>query len=168
MASPMKEGILHILQYKFGMKVWKKNWSLLYPASSNSIARLEQFDAKDWTNTPERQNTKRVERIIRLSDCISINQNQVENPPKETATFNIITIEKTYIMAASKHDVMDWVKCLCVLAFQNTSTKKPNEDISASRAALPGDSLRMEENELYSTIPQGAVLNEIRKMCYPV
>ncbi|XP_048399496.1 uncharacterized protein LOC125458335 isoform X2 [Stegostoma tigrinum] len=36
----------------------------------------------------------------------------------------------------------------------NTSTKKPDEDISASRATLPGNSLIMEENELYSTIPQ--------------
>ncbi|XP_072446313.1 uncharacterized protein [Chiloscyllium punctatum] len=154
MESPMKEGILHILQYKFGLKVWKRNWSVLYPASSNSIARLELFDARDWTNTHEKQMTKRVERIIRLSDCISINQNQVENPPKETATFSIITMEKTYIMAASKHEVMAWVKCLCELAFQNTSTKKPNEDVSASSNMLPGDSLIMEENELYSTISQ--------------
>ncbi|XP_043560129.1 docking protein 3-like [Chiloscyllium plagiosum] len=157
MESPMKEGVLHILQYKFGLKVWKRNWSILYPASSNSIARLELFDARDWTNTHEKHITKRVERIIRLSDCISINQSQVENPPKETATFSIITMEKTYIMATSKHDVVAWVKCLCELAFQNTNTKKPNEDVSASSNMLPGDSLIMEENELYSTISQGAV-----------
>ncbi|XP_078087599.1 uncharacterized protein LOC144505352 [Mustelus asterias] len=70
------------------------------------------------------------------------------------STFSIFTTEKTYIMAASKHDVIDWIKCLCELAFRNTSARKQNEDASVSSDTLPKDSLIMEENELYSTIPQ--------------
>ncbi|XP_041048775.1 docking protein 3-like isoform X2 [Carcharodon carcharias] len=153
MESPIKEGILHTQQQKFG-KVWKKNWSVLYSASSSSTARLEQFDAKDFSNALDRYNPKRLERIIRLADCISISQNRVENSPKEMSTFSIITTEKTYIMAASKYDLLDWIKCLCELAFQNTSARKQNENLSASSGTLPSDSLIMEENELYSTIPQ--------------
>ncbi|XP_067899029.1 docking protein 3-like [Heterodontus francisci] len=160
MESPIKEGILHIQQYKFGMKVWKKNWSILYPASSYSIARLEQFVAKDFSNYCDRHIQKRVERIIRLSDCISINRNQVENSPKEMSAFCITTTEKTYIMAAPKQDVTEWIKCLCELAFQNTSVKKRNEDVSASSCMLPSDSLMMEENELYSTITQAAPVHQ--------
>ncbi|XP_072368117.1 uncharacterized protein [Scyliorhinus torazame] len=154
MENPIKEGILHIQQQKFGIKVWKKNWSILYSASSSSIARLEQFDVKDFNNPFDRLNPKKLERIIRLSDCISISQNQVENSPKDMSTFCITTTEKTYIMAAVKYEVTVWIKCLCELAFQNTSARKHNEDVSVSSGTMPRDSLIMEENELYSTIPQ--------------
>ncbi|XP_067851968.1 docking protein 3-like [Heptranchias perlo] len=154
MGSPIKEGMLHIQQYKFGMKVWKKSWSILYPASSNSIARLEQFDSKESSASSDRQSSKRVERIIRLSDCISISQIQAENSRKEMSAFCINTMEKTYIMAAPKNEMMDWVKSLCELAFQNTSAKKQNEDFSASGYTLSSNSLKMEENQLYSSVAQ--------------
>ncbi|XP_069753929.1 docking protein 3-like [Narcine bancroftii] len=154
MEKPIKEGILHVQQAKFGMKVWKKSWFILYPASSSSIARLEQFDAKDGNTSLDKSTSKKAERIIRLSNCISISQIQVENSPKDMSAFSINTMDKNWTMAAPTHDLVSWISCLCELAFENTSVRKKSEDFSATSSKLSNDAFSMKENELYSSIAQ--------------
>ncbi|XP_051869566.1 docking protein 5-like [Pristis pectinata] len=154
MEKPIKEGILHIQQYKFGMKIWKKSWFMLYPGSSQSIARLEQSDAKEGSISMDKSISKKVERIIRLSNCISICQIQVENTPKDMSAFCISTMDKNWILAAPKQDLMQWINCLCELAFGNATVRKKSEDFSASSSKLSSDSFSMKDNELYSSIAQ--------------
>lgn len=65
----------------------------------------------------DKSNSKKVERIICLTNCISISRIEVENTPKDMSAFYINTMDKNWILAAPKHDVMQWITCLCELAF---------------------------------------------------
>ncbi|XP_032885577.1 docking protein 3 [Amblyraja radiata] len=154
MEKPIKEGILQMQHYKFGMKIWKKSLFMLYPASSSSIARLEQFDAKEGSTFLDKYNSKKMERIICLSNCISINRIEVENTPKDMSAFYINTMEKNWILAAPKHGVMQWITCLCEQAFVDTNAQNKSADFPASSSMSSGDSFSMKDNELYSSISQ--------------
>ncbi|XP_078267664.1 uncharacterized protein LOC144600114 [Rhinoraja longicauda] len=160
MEKPIKEGILQMQHYKFGMKVWKKSWFILYPASSYSIARLEQFDAKEGSTSLEKPNSKKAERIISLSNCINISGIQVENTPKDMSAFYINTTDKNWILAAPKNDVMQWIICLSELAFVDTNAQNKCEDFPASSSMSSNDSFLMKENELYSSISQAKPDNQ--------
>ncbi|XP_072923871.1 uncharacterized protein [Hemitrygon akajei] len=160
MEKPIKEGILHIQQYKFGKKVWKKSWFMLYPGSSHSIARLKQSDIKESGISSDKANSKKVDRVIRLSNCVSISQIQGENTPKDMTAFCINTMDKNWTLAAPNHELMEWVNSLCELAFENATLRKANEDLAAAGSTLSNDTFSMKENELYSTIAQATPDNQ--------
>ncbi|XP_042193032.1 docking protein 1b isoform X1 [Callorhinchus milii] len=143
MDKAIKEGQLQVLHLKFGKKIWRKNWFVLYPASQHGISRLEFYDCKDGSNVSEKQATKKLDKkIIRLADCISITPLPGETCPKEMTAFSIETGEKLYTFAAEKLTSSEWVEKLCETAF-------PSPSDSFCGANSKPVSLEMAENSLY-------------------
>ncbi|XP_041078879.1 docking protein 3-like [Polyodon spathula] len=147
MEHTSKEGMLYLQGIKFGKKVWKRTWLMLYPASSYGIGRVELLDVRDGAGggapAPNKQGVKKNDKkLIRLTDCISVTPAPGETCPKDCAAFYLNTTQRTYALASE--NAQDWVGKLCELAFQSNDYQKPLSRSSSTEVS-------MEENELYSS-----------------
>ncbi|KAG6941293.1 docking protein 3 [Chelydra serpentina] len=106
---------------------------------------METCDARDDGSGPEKASLRKCERrVIRLADCVSVGPADAHGCPKDTAAFQLNTMEKSYMLAAERRD--EWIAQLCQLAFQFT-----NEPAPGSTRDPPGPDLHVEENTLYSS-----------------
>ncbi|XP_050983787.1 docking protein 3 [Labeo rohita] len=141
-----KEGPLYLQGVKFGKKVWRKSWLILFEPSPAGIGRMELYDMRDRgglmgsaiarTSGPR----KADKRVIRLTDCLSITPAPGESCPTDCSAFFLNTTSCTYTIAAPTQE--DWITILCQLAFQKTQgTEDTKKDKYTSLA----------DNEIYST-----------------
>ncbi|XP_017561741.1 docking protein 3 [Pygocentrus nattereri] len=143
-----KEGSLFIQGVKFGKRIWRKTWVILFEPSPTGIGRLEMYDMRDGGSPPKPVGLKKLEkRVVRLADCLSITPAPGESCPTECAAFYLNTAERTYTLAGPKQD--EWVPTLCQLAFQR------NEGGSDSKRPQQNNDMSMSNNDLYSTWSPG-------------
>uniref|UniRef100_A0A8C2IMS9 IRS-type PTB domain-containing protein n=1 Tax=Cyprinus carpio TaxID=7962 RepID=A0A8C2IMS9_CYPCA len=141
-----KEGPLFLQGVKFGKKIWRKSWLILFEPSSVGIGRMELYDMRDrgglMGSAAARPSglRKTDKRVIRLTDCLSITPALGESCPKDCSAFFLNTTSCTYTIAAPTQE--DWMTILCQLAFQKTQT---TEDTKKDKNTTLAD------NELYST-----------------
>ncbi|XP_052471328.1 docking protein 3-like [Carassius gibelio] len=141
-----KEGPLFLQGVKFGKKIWRKSWLILFEPSSSGIGRMELYDMRDrgglMGSAAARPSglRKTDKRVIRLTDCLSITPAPGESCPKDCSAFFLNTTSCTYTIAAPSQE--NWMTILCQLAFQKTQT---TEDTKKDKYTTPAD------NELYST-----------------
>ncbi|KAM9378038.1 docking protein 1 [Phaethornis superciliosus] len=123
MDPPAKEGSLMVQHsHKFGTKRWKRSWFVLYPASQHGVARLEFFECKEPSLTPDRLGTRRLDKtVVRLSDCTSVGPVAESGPRPGTAVFRLETPDRSYLFAAEKQQSDEWVAKLCEIAFPGNS-----------------------------------------------
>ncbi|KAL7861141.1 hypothetical protein AOLI_G00174900 [Acnodon oligacanthus] len=139
-----KEGSLFIQGVKFGKRIWRKTWVILFEPSPTGIGRIEMYDMRDGVSPPKPLWLKKLDkRVVRLADCLSITPAPGESCPTECAAFYLNTAERTYTLAGPKQD--EWVPTLCQLAFQR------NEGGSDSKRAQKDNDMSMSNNDLYST-----------------
>ncbi|XP_026993920.2 docking protein 3 [Tachysurus fulvidraco] len=148
----VKEGLLFLQGVKFGKKVWRKIWVMVFKPSQAGIGRIEIYDTRDGAGTAAKVAVlkKAEKRVIRLADCLSVTPALGESCPSGHTAFYLNTVQRIYTISAPKED--DWVTTLCSLAFQ------PNEGGGEARRAL-GDGVDvdapMTENDIYSTLSPG-------------
>ncbi|XP_048347857.1 docking protein 3 [Sphaerodactylus townsendi] len=141
MECPVKDGILYVQHLKFGKKIWKKVWAQLFADSPSGVARLECFETREGA---EKATLRKSEcKVIRLSDCVSVERAGEHSSPKDTAPFYLHMMARNYVMAADEPD--DWIKCVCQLAFQRTPAS------SSAVGDTPKLKPPMEENVIYSS-----------------
>ncbi|XP_036445337.1 docking protein 3 [Colossoma macropomum] len=142
-----KEGSLFIQGVKFGKRIWRKTWVILFEPSPTGIGRIEMYDMRDGVSPLKPAGLKKVDkRVVRLADCLSITPAPGESCPTECAAFYLNTAERTYTLAGPKQD--EWVPTLCQLAFQK------NEGGGDSKRTQRDDT-SMSDNDLYSTWSPG-------------
>ncbi|KAA0709629.1 Docking protein 3 [Triplophysa tibetana] len=144
----IKEGPIFMQSVKFGKKIWRMTWLIVFEPSPIGIGRMELYDMRDGrglldsiTSRPAGLN-KMDKRVIRLSDCLSITPAPGESCPTDSSAFFLNTITCTHTIAAPTRE--DWMSVLCQLAFQASGgedTKKLQTDKFSHLA----------DNELYST-----------------
>ncbi|XP_073676307.1 uncharacterized protein dok3 [Garra rufa] len=141
-----KEGPLFLQGVKFGKKIWRKSWLILFEPSPAGIGRIELYDMRDrgglMGSAIARPSglRKTDKRVIRLTDCLSITPAPGESCPTECSAFFLNTTSCTYTIAAPTQE--DWITILCQLAFQKT---QGTEDTKKDKYTTLAD------NELYST-----------------
>lgn len=91
-------------------------WAQLFADSPSGVARLEYFETREGVSAEKATLRKGVCKVIRLSDCVSVERASEHNSPKDTAPFYLRMMARNYIMAADEPD--DWIECVCQLAFQ--------------------------------------------------
>ncbi|XP_053148665.1 docking protein 3 [Hemicordylus capensis] len=143
MECPVKDGILYVQHLKFGKKTWRKVWGQLFADSPSGIARLEYFEAREGVAVEKATLRKSDRKVIRLSDCVSVERAGEHNSPKDAAPFYLCMVERSFLLAAENPD--DWIECICQLAFQ----KKPASSSTPGNAPSPQH--LMEENAIYSS-----------------
>ncbi|XP_020646220.3 docking protein 3 isoform X2 [Pogona vitticeps] len=143
MEHPVKEGILYIQHPKFGKKTWRKVWGQLFADSPSGIARLEYFEARDNAKGEKGTLRKGERKVIRLSDCVSVERAGEHSSPKDTAPFCLCLMERNCFLAADQPD--DWIERICQLAFQRPSAQ------SSTAGNTPSPQPQMEENAIYSS-----------------
>uniref|UniRef100_A0A8C1EFC8 IRS-type PTB domain-containing protein n=1 Tax=Cyprinus carpio carpio TaxID=630221 RepID=A0A8C1EFC8_CYPCA len=164
-----KEGPLFLQGVKFGKKIWRKSWLILFEPSSVGIGRMELYDMRDrgglMGSAAARPSglRKTDKRVIRLTDCLSITPALGESCPKDCSAFFLNTTSCTYTIAAPTQE--DWMTILCQLAFQ-ISTNQPKMETSARKEQKAKDkalktqttedtkkdkNTTLADNELYST-----------------
>ncbi|XP_026136111.1 docking protein 3-like [Carassius auratus] len=141
-----KEGLLFLQGVKFGKKIWRKSWLILFEPSPAGIGRMELYDMRDrggltGSAIPRPSGLRKMDkRVIRLTDCLSITPAPGESCPTGCSAFFLNTISSTYTIAAPSQE--DWINVLCQVAFQKT---KRTEDTIKDKCTTPAD------NDLYST-----------------
>ncbi|KAM6471739.1 docking protein 3 isoform 2-T2 [Liasis olivaceus] len=143
MEHPMKDGILYIQHPKFGKKTWRKVWVQLFADSSFGVARLEYFEARDGVAVEKATLRKGERKVIRLSDCVSVERADDQSSPKETTPFYLCMLERNWLLAADQPN--EWIECICQLAFQ----RRPAQ--SSTVGNTPSSQPLMEENAIYSS-----------------
>ncbi|XP_054832789.1 docking protein 3 isoform X2 [Eublepharis macularius] len=143
MECPVKDGILYIQHVKFGKKLWRKVWAQLFADSPSGVARLEYFETREGVAAEKATLRKGDCKVIRLSDCVSVERAGEHSSPKDTAPFYLRMMARNYIMAAEEPD--DWIECVCQLAFQ----RMPASSSTAGSSLKP--KAQMEENVIYSS-----------------
>lgn len=140
-----KEGMLYYQSVKFGKKVWRKMWMVLFKPSSTGVGRLELYsivannaisDLKKagWHKSPARK-------VIRLSDCLSITSAPKESCPSGCEAFVLNTMSCIYTLASDTSQ--NWISALCLLAFEKDPEDADKGDFDR------GNGFIMEDNELY-------------------
>ncbi|XP_072549743.1 docking protein 3 [Salminus brasiliensis] len=153
-----KEGSLFLQGVKFGKRIWRKTWVILFEPTPMGIGRIEMYDMRDGGGGPQTKPTglkKAERRVVRLADCLSITPAPGESCPTGCAAFYLNTTQRTYTLADPMQD--EWVPTLCQLAFQRS------EGCSDSRRAPKGDDASMSENDLYSTWSPGKFQVTVKK-----
>ncbi|XP_016421175.1 docking protein 2-like [Sinocyclocheilus rhinocerous] len=141
-----KEGPLFLQGVKFGKKIWRKSWLILFEPSPAGIGRMELYDMRDrggliGSAIARPSGLRKTDkRVIRLTDCLSITPAPGESCPTECSAFFLNTTSCTYTIAAPAQE--DWITVLCQLAFQKTQR---TEDTKKDKYTTPA------VNELYST-----------------
>lgn len=88
-------------------------WAQLFADSPSGVARLEYFEGVAVEKASLRKSERKV---IRLSDCVSVERAGEHSAPKDTAPFYLCMMERNILLAADQPD--DWIECVCQLAFQ--------------------------------------------------
>nr|XP_056719619.1 docking protein 3 [Euleptes europaea] len=143
MECPVKDGILYVQHLKFGKKIWRKVWAQLFADSPSGVARLEYFETREGVAAEKATLRKGECKVIRLSDCVSVERAGEHSSPKDSAPFYLRMMARNYIMAADEPD--DWIECVCQLAFQRTPAS------SSTIGDTPKLKPPMEENVIYSS-----------------
>ncbi|XP_060621628.2 docking protein 3 [Anolis sagrei] len=143
MECPVKDGILYIHHPKFGKKAWRKVWAQLFADSPSGVARLEYFEAREGVKAEKATLRKGERKVIRLSDCVSVERAEEQSSPKDTTPFCLCMMERNCFLAVDQPD--EWIECICQLAFQ-----KPPGPCSAV-VNTPSPRPLMEENTIYSS-----------------
>ncbi|XP_063148147.1 docking protein 3 isoform X2 [Candoia aspera] len=143
MEHPMKDGILYIQHPKFGKKTWRKVWVQLFADSPFGVARLEYFEARDGVAAEKATLRKGERKVIRLSDCVSVERADDQSSPKDTAPFYLCMLERNWLLAADQPN--EWIECICQLAFQ----RRPAQPSPVGNTSSPQP--LMEENAIYSS-----------------
>ncbi|KAK7141064.1 hypothetical protein R3I93_015272 [Phoxinus phoxinus] len=144
-----KEGPLFLQGVKFGKKIWRKSWLILFEPSPAGIGRMELYDMRDggglkgFAAARPAGLRKMDKRVIRLTDCLSITPAPGESCPTDCSAFFLNTTSCTYTIAALTRE--DWISVLCQLAFQKT---QGTED---ARKVQKDKYMPLADNELYST-----------------
>nr|XP_055033525.1 docking protein 2 [Misgurnus anguillicaudatus] len=142
-----KEGALYLQGVKFGKKVWRKTWLILFDPSAPGTGRIELYDTREargllGSGTSRPAGLKKTDkRMIRLSDCLSITPAPDESCPVDCSAFFLNTISRTYTFAAPTKE--GWMSALCQLAFQ-----RRDEDTGESQR---DKCMPLADNELYSS-----------------
>ncbi|KAJ7316593.1 hypothetical protein JRQ81_002755 [Phrynocephalus forsythii] len=135
---------LHDTTFCFhSQKTWRKVWAQLFADSPSGIARLEYFEARDGAKGEKGTLRKGERKVIRLSDCVSVERAGECSCPKETAPFCLSLMERSCLLAADQPD--DWIERICQLAFQRASAQP------SSAGNTPSPQPVMEENAIYSS-----------------
>ncbi|XP_060094811.1 docking protein 3 [Heteronotia binoei] len=124
-------------------KIWRKVWAQLFADSPSGVARLEYLETRDGVSAEKATLRKGECKVIRLSDCVSVERASEHSSPKDTAPFYLRMMARNYIMAADEPD--DWIECVCQLAFQRTPAS------SSTAGDIPKLKPQMEENVIYSS-----------------
>lgn len=67
--------------------------------------------------TAEKATLRKSERkVIRLSDCISVERADELSSPKDTISFYLCMMERRILLAADQPN--EWIECICQMAFQ--------------------------------------------------
>lgn len=142
-----KEGALYLQGVKFGKKVWRKTWLILFDPSSPGTGRIELYDTREGrgplgSGTTRPAGLKKTDkRMIRLSDCLSITPAPDESCPVDCSAFFLNTTSRTYTIAAPTNE--GWMSALCQLAFQRS-----DEDTGESQR---DKCIPLADNDLYSS-----------------
>lgn len=91
-------------------------WAQLFADSPSGVARLEYFDMREGVAAEKATLRKRERKVIRLSDCVSVERAGEHNSPKDTTPFYLYMMERNVLLAADQPD--DWIERICQLAFQ--------------------------------------------------
>ncbi|XP_034298118.1 docking protein 3 [Pantherophis guttatus] len=143
MEHPMKDGFLYIQHAKFGKKTWRKVWVQLFADSPFGVARLEYFEARDSGAAGKATLRKGERKVIRLSDCVSVERAEDQSSPKDTVPFYLCMLERNWMFAADQPN--EWIEFICQLAFQ----RRPSQSNTAGNTSSPQP--LMEENSIYSS-----------------
>ncbi|XP_039505086.1 docking protein 2 isoform X2 [Pimephales promelas] len=144
-----KEGPLFLQGVKFGKKIWRKSWLVLFEPSPAGIGRMELYDMRDggglkgFAIARPAGLRKMDKRVIRLTDCLSITPAPGESCPTDCSAFFLNTTSCTYTIAAPTRE--DWISVLCQLAFQKTQGTEDARKVQKDKCMPPAD------NQLYST-----------------
>ncbi|XP_057206098.1 docking protein 2 [Triplophysa rosa] len=145
----IKEGPLFLQAVKFGKKIWRMTWLIVFEPSPTGIGRMELYDMRDGrgllgSGTARPAGLKKMDkRVIRLSDCLSITPAPGESCPTDCSAFFLNTITCTYTIATPTRE--DWMSVLCQLAFQKASGDEVAGKLQRDKFT------HLADNELYST-----------------
>ncbi|XP_067237969.1 docking protein 3 [Chanodichthys erythropterus] len=142
-----KEGPLFLQGVKFGKKIWRKSWLVLFEPSPAGVGRMELYDMRDgglkgFSISRPAGLRKTDKRVIRLTDCLSITPAPGESCPTDCSAFFLNTTSCTYTIAAPTRE--DWISVLCQRAFQ-TQGAEDTRKVQKDKYLPPAD------NQLYST-----------------
>ncbi|XP_070594932.1 docking protein 3 [Erythrolamprus reginae] len=143
MEHPLKDGFLYIQHPKFGKKTWRKVWVQIFADSPFGVARLEYFEARDSVAAGKATLRKGERKVIRLSDCVSVERAEDQSSPKDTVPFCLCMLERNWTFAADQPN--EWIEFICQLAFQ----RRPSQSSSVGSTSSPQP--LMEENSIYSS-----------------
>ncbi|XP_062841146.1 docking protein 3 [Trichomycterus rosablanca] len=140
-----KEGSMFLQGVKFGKRIWRRTWVMLFEPSPAGIGRIEMYDMRDGTAPSARPAglKKADKQVLRLTDCLSVTPAPGESCPTDCTAFYLNTTKRIYTLAAPARD--EWVPALCRLAFQR------NEGGGETRREQRAETVTMAENDLYST-----------------
>lgn len=152
-------------------------WCVLVAEGRRSVARLELYEHKQMS-VKEGSNRRKADykQVIRMRECIRISENEMNDCPKDCATFFLETTDKLYVFAAHQSEAQEWIKCLCEQAFPVGRIQLQHEHDDHEWALLiinktlhvfqdtqteqrfprqSGDYPEMQENSLYETADSG-------------
>ncbi|ETE72431.1 Docking protein 3, partial [Ophiophagus hannah] len=118
-------------------KTWRKVWVQLFADSPFGVARLEYFEARDGGAAGKATLRKGERKVIRLSDCVSVERAKDQSSPKETVPFYLCMLERNWLFAADQPN--KWIEYICQLAFQFPVSVSPTE--ASARCQLKGNYL---------------------------
>ncbi|XP_036069952.1 docking protein 2 [Oryzias melastigma] len=119
----------------------------LFKASSTGVGRLELSNVSDGYYPGDQKRSGRQKstekKVVRLSDCLSATPAVKESCPSGCTAFCLNTTQSSYTFASRTSE--EWLSALCLLAFQGDPGETDGGDFEG------GNSLAMEDNELYSS-----------------
>ncbi|XP_056591743.1 docking protein 3 [Triplophysa dalaica] len=146
-----RNGKLYLHQKRFG-KRWRKVWCVLVAEGRRSVARLELYENKHMSVKEGSSRRKPdYKQVIRLRECIRISENEMDDCPKDCATFFLETTDKLYVFAAHQSEAEEWIKCLCEQAFPDTQIELGIQRKSGNLSEPVSGCVEMQENSLYDT-----------------
>ncbi|XP_029021514.1 docking protein 3 [Betta splendens] len=156
-----KDGMLYLQGAKYGKKIWRKIWMMLFKASSSGLGRLEFFNVLDTNPVSDQKKAGRQKtserKVVRLRDCLSVTPAPKESCLEGYTCFYLSTTQCTYTLASMTSE--DWISALCLLAFQKDPGKSDKGVLER------GNVLAMEDNELYSSWKSDLT---VPAKCHPV
>ncbi|KAI7793241.1 docking protein 5 [Triplophysa rosa] len=146
-----RNGKLYLHQKRFG-KRWRKVWCVLVAEGRRSVARLELYEHKHMSVKEGSSRRKPdYKQVIRLRECIRISEKEMDDCPKDCATFLLETTDKLYVFAAHQPEAEEWIKCLCEQAFPDTQIEQRLQRQSGNLSEPVSGYREMQENSLYDT-----------------
>ncbi|KAA0703851.1 Docking protein 2 [Triplophysa tibetana] len=146
-----RNGKLYLHQKRFG-KRWRKVWCVLVAEGRRSVARLELYEHKHMSVKEGSSRRKPdYKQVIRLRECIRISENEMDDCPKDCATFFLETTDKLYVFAAHQSEAEEWIKCLCEQAFPDTQIELGKQRKNGNPSEPVSRCIEMQENSLYDT-----------------